>query len=65
MINDSGSSGSWRTSTYSGSHSNCVQIGRADTRHVVVRDSKDPGGPVLRFGREEWVAFVRRQRTPR
>jgi hypothetical protein len=25
---------------------------------VAVRDSKDPSGPVLIFGREEWAAFV-------
>jgi len=23
-----------------------------------VRDSKDPNGPILRFTREEWSAFV-------
>jgi hypothetical protein len=25
---------------------------------VLVRDSKDPGGPVLRFSRLEWQAFL-------
>jgi hypothetical protein len=25
---------------------------------VAVRDSKDPGGPILRFTPQEWTAFV-------
>jgi hypothetical protein len=25
---------------------------------IAVRDSKDPDGPVLRFSRAEWTAFV-------
>lgn len=29
-----------------------------DGRGVHVRDSKDPAGPVLRFARAEWDAFV-------
>ncbi|MDG4829896.1 DUF397 domain-containing protein [Solwaraspora sp. WMMD1047] len=47
----------WRTSTRSGSTGNCVEARRiGDTAEV--RDSKDPAGPVLAFGRSAWSAFV-------
>jgi hypothetical protein len=36
---------------------NCVEI-NVDTGEVLVRDSKDPEGPVLRFTTDEWAAFV-------
>lgn len=32
---------------------------------VAVRDSKDPDGPVLRFGAVEWASFVARVRAGR
>ncbi|GAB3651875.1 hypothetical protein GCM10027589_08990 [Actinocorallia lasiicapitis] len=35
----------------------CVEIARADDG-VAVRDSTDPVGPVVRFGRKAWAAFV-------
>lgn len=48
----------WRTSTRSGAgNNNCVEVALAD-RDVAVRDSKDPGGPVLRFDRAAWSEFV-------
>ena len=42
----------WRKSTYSGANGgNCVEVG--NTANVVaVRDSKNPDGPRLAFGRE-------------
>ena len=48
----------WRKSSHSmGNGGNCVEV--AVTGGVVlVRDSKDPGGPALRFGRKQWQAFV-------
>jgi hypothetical protein len=49
----------WRKSSYSGSNGGgCVEV--ADNLHgvVAVRDSKDPGGPVLAFGPDEWRAFT-------
>ncbi len=52
----------WRRSTYSGSQSNCVQIRRAATQHVLVRDSKDPNGPILTFTQDEWATFLLAQR---
>ncbi|NUT37165.1 MAG: DUF397 domain-containing protein [Hamadaea sp.] len=35
----------------------CVEVAALD-EHVLIRDSKDPDGPVLRFTRAEWEAFA-------
>jgi hypothetical protein len=35
----------------------CVEV-RREAESYLVRDSKDPAGPVLRFTGEEWDAFV-------
>ncbi|MCT2278922.1 DUF397 domain-containing protein [Micromonospora chalcea] len=48
----------WRKSTRSGTNGACVESRHAD-QAVEVRDSKDAGGPVLRFGREPWRLFLR------
>lgn len=37
--------------------SNCVEVGHGVDR-VLVRDSKDPDGPVLSFTPDEWAAFL-------
>ncbi|HEY0641711.1 MAG TPA: DUF397 domain-containing protein [Pseudonocardiaceae bacterium] len=36
----------------------CVEWSASADGSVLVRDSKDPDGPVLRFTRSEWAAFV-------
>ncbi len=46
----------WRTSSHSGS-SDCVEVAVVPGG-MAVRDSKDPGGAVLRFTVAEWRAFV-------
>lgn len=53
----------WRKSHFSNPSGNCVQIAeRGNTMlidgKVLVRDSKDPSGPVLHFTKPEWQAFV-------
>ena len=35
----------------------CVEVAAVDDE-ILMRDSKDPEGPVLRFTRREWKAFV-------
>lgn len=35
----------------------CVEVGHHGD-DVLVRDGKDPDGPVLKFTRAEWEAFV-------
>jgi hypothetical protein len=48
----------FRKSSYSGAaNPNCVEVGFV-TAEVLLRDSKDPDGPVLRFTPDEWKAFV-------
>ena len=48
-------SGSQATS-YSGSQANCVEVALRD--RVVVRDTKDRTGPVLRFTPAAWREFA-------
>jgi hypothetical protein len=48
----------WVKAQASGAGNNCVEAALAPDGGIVVRDSKDPGGPVLRFSRSEWDAFL-------
>lgn len=49
----------WRKSSYSqGNGGNCVEVAANLPRVVVVRDSKDPGGPRLNFQPGAWIAFT-------
>ncbi|GLW05369.1 toxin [Microtetraspora sp. NBRC 13810] len=48
----------WKKSSHSGDNGgNCVEVAGLP-RLVAVRDSKDPGGPVLVFAPGEWRAFL-------
>lgn len=50
----------WRRSSHSNTQGNqCVEVALCDGR-IVLRDLKDPDGPVLTFSRAEWREFVRR-----
>ncbi|MGI8309008.1 DUF397 domain-containing protein [Saccharopolyspora hattusasensis] len=52
----------WRKSSRSvgsGQGGNCVEVAFAGPA-VAVRDSKDPGGPVLAFPASSWAAFLAR-----
>jgi len=49
----------WRKSSYSGSTGECVEVASSNaTANLLVRDSKDPSGEVLRFTHEAWQAFL-------
>lgn len=48
----------WEKSTFSGATGNCVEFAR-EGDNFLVRDSKDPNGPVLTFTPAEWDAFVK------
>ncbi|MEV4378950.1 DUF397 domain-containing protein [Streptosporangium sp. NPDC049644] len=62
--------GLWNKSSLSGNGPNCVEVALAATpqagaetapdadRLVLVRDSKDPEGPVLSFTPSEWDVFL-------
>jgi Domain of unknown function (DUF397) len=45
-------------SSLSYANGDCVQVARLADGRIGVRDSKDPGGPVLRFTLAEWSAFL-------
>lgn len=48
----------WRKSSYSADNSgNCVEISDHDSR-VLVRDTKDRQGPLLRFSPTAWRRFA-------
>jgi hypothetical protein len=50
----------WRKSSYSGNGgADCVEVGlRAEADRVLVRDTKDSGGPMLRFSPAAWRRFA-------
>jgi Domain of unknown function (DUF397) len=48
----------WRKSSQSGPNcDNCVEVAFGPDGAVLLRDSKDPDGPVLLFTAAEWDAF--------
>ena len=49
--------GAWRTATASMSNGHCAEAGTC-AHGVAVRDSKDPGGPVLVFPGSTWGRWV-------
>lgn len=49
--------GNWKKSSHSSGNGNCVEVAVLDGA-ILLRDSKDPQGPVLTFTRDEWAAFV-------
>ncbi len=52
----------WRKSRHSNGQANCVEVA-GNQPGIAVRDSKDPAGPVLAFGREQWRAFAATLKT--
>jgi hypothetical protein len=50
---------SWKKSSRSRMREHCVEVASAPGGRVAVRDSKDPSGQVLCFGREAWHRFTR------
>jgi hypothetical protein len=48
----------WRTSSYSGSGNQCVEVAALNGQHRAVRDSKDPHGPALMLTPAEWRSFL-------
>ncbi|MFI6601883.1 DUF397 domain-containing protein [Nonomuraea sp. NPDC050536] len=48
----------WRKSSFSAGAGECVEFARGATGEVLIRDSKNPGGPLLTFTPGEWRAFL-------
>jgi hypothetical protein len=46
----------WRKSSFSGSEANCVEVAARD--RVLVRDTKNESGAVLRFTPAAWRRFA-------
>jgi hypothetical protein len=54
----------WVKSSFSFANGNCVEVADLPGSWIGIRDSQDPGGPVLRFTRAEWAAFLSRAGRP-
>jgi hypothetical protein len=52
----------WRKSSYSQGATQCVEAGAIGGK-TAIRDSRDPGGPVLLLGSTQMRALVRAIRT--
>ncbi len=52
----------WFKSSRSAQNGACVEVAFT-VDAVAVRDSKNPGGPILRFGTGAWREFVRSVRS--
>ncbi|MFE1931383.1 DUF397 domain-containing protein [Streptomyces sp. NPDC059474] len=51
--------GGWFKSSYSGAgNTECLEAAFLDGERTSVRDSKDPGGPVIRFPNDAWTHFL-------
>jgi hypothetical protein len=53
----------WFKSTRSAGNGACVEVAVTAVGGVAVRDSKDPDGPMLRFGADAWRSFVQSVRA--
>lgn len=47
----------WHTSSYTGTE-NCVEVADGDPTEVLVRDTKNRGGAILRLSPGSWTEFV-------
>jgi hypothetical protein len=54
---DTVDSAGWRTSSYSGTNGNCVEVG-GTAGTVLVRDTNDRHGAALSVPREAWASFI-------
>lgn len=50
--------GFWIKSSWSFANGNCIEVAQLPGGQVGVRDSKNPDGPIVRFTRGAWSAFV-------
>ncbi|MFJ8743333.1 DUF397 domain-containing protein [Embleya sp. NPDC127516] len=48
----------WRTSSYTGNNSQCVEVAPLPRRSIAVRDSKIPAGPALMFEPNAFAACI-------
>ena len=48
----------WIKSSLSNGNNTCVETASVKQDEILVRNSRDPEGPVLAFTKAEWVAFI-------
>lgn len=48
----------WIKATASNGTGACVQVARGGDDEVLLRNSRDPEGPIQSFTKAEWVAFL-------
>lgn len=48
----------WIKASASSGNGNCVETTSIRPDELCLRNSRDPDGPVLRFTKQEWVAFL-------
>jgi Domain of unknown function (DUF397) len=48
----------WRVSSWCAGNGDCVAVGLLPGGHVLLKDTKHPDGPQLRFDASEWQAFI-------
>ncbi len=54
----------WRKSSHSTNGGECIEVGTpAGAERVLVRDTRDRGGPVLRFSPAAWRRFAGRVKS--
>jgi hypothetical protein len=52
----------WRKSSASGGDGACVEVAQSGS-FVLVRDSRNPSGAVLKFTSNQWLGLVRRTKN--
>jgi hypothetical protein len=56
----------WRKSSYSANGTDtCVEVARPGSQKIAARDSKNPVGPILEYGRLEWQRFIEQVKAGR
>jgi hypothetical protein len=48
----------WIKASASAGNGACVEVASIKEDEILVRNSRDPEGPILSFTKAEWVAFV-------
>lgn len=48
----------WRKSSFSSVDQDCVEVAPTPGGGVAIRDSKVPHGPIMKFTKREWTAFL-------
>jgi hypothetical protein len=48
----------WRKSSFSDGHNECIELAGLPDHGVAVRNSHDPGGPILTYTQAEFAAFI-------